>query len=166
VENSKRKRTQYGSTSVKEEGPQERPTRSAGKWPPEKDDFQPSYIPGQYRHMGTKRRDFEKPVEFQNTRYDGAVLNLAAHDPIDWPNILSIWKGLIVQKYIQNQHNIGPKVEDMLTYLETFLGESAKVLWEQWVETFPSNYEELKRAGSNPNNFANVISSIIILYLK
>lgn len=50
----------------------------------------------------------------------------------------------------------------MLTYLETFLGESAKVLWEQWVETFPASYAELKRAGSNPNNFANVISTIII----
>uniref|UniRef100_A0ACD5URB7 Uncharacterized protein n=1 Tax=Avena sativa TaxID=4498 RepID=A0ACD5URB7_AVESA len=162
VENSKRKRSTYGETSVKREGERERSTRSAGKWPPEKDDFQPSYIPEQYRYMGTKRRNFEKPVQFQNTRNDGAILNLSAHDPIDWPNILSIWKGLIVQKYIQNQHNIGTKVEDMLTYLETFLGESAKVLWEQWVETYPVNYEELKRAGSNPNNFANVISSIII----
>ena len=50
----------------------------------------------------------------------------------------------------------------MLTYLETFLGESVKVLWEQWVESYPSQYEELKRAGSNPNNFANVISNMII----
>jgi hypothetical protein len=50
----------------------------------------------------------------------------------------------------------------MLTYLEIFLGKSTKVLWEQWVATFPSNYEELKMAGSNPNNFANVMSSIII----
>uniref|UniRef100_A0ACD5YDH5 Uncharacterized protein n=1 Tax=Avena sativa TaxID=4498 RepID=A0ACD5YDH5_AVESA len=162
VENSKRKRSTYGETSVNREGERERSTRSAGKWPPEKDDFQPSYIPEQYRYMGAKRRNLEKPVQFQNTRNDGAILNLAAHDPIDWSNILSIWKGLIVQKYIQNQHNIGTKVEDMLTYLETFLGESAKVLWEQWVETYPVNYEELKRAGSNPNNFANVISSIII----
>jgi hypothetical protein len=32
-----------------------------------------------------------------------------------------------VQKYIKNQHNIGNKVEDMITFLETFLGESVKV---------------------------------------
>jgi hypothetical protein len=51
--------------------------------------------------MGTKRREFEKSVKFQNRKSDGAaVLNLVAHDPIDWPNIISIWKGLIVQKYI------------------------------------------------------------------
>nr|AAP53052.1 retrotransposon protein, putative, Ty3-gypsy subclass [Oryza sativa Japonica Group] len=156
------KRKRYGEGTVKNEGERERPARAAGKWPPDREEFSYNYIPGQYRHMGTKRRDFEKPVKFQNKRSDGAILNLAAHDPIDWPNIISIWKGLIVQKYIQNQHNIGSKVEDMITYLETFLGESAKVLWEQWVEKNPNNYEELKRAGSNPHNFANVISNIII----
>ena len=160
VDSAKRKR---GETSMKREE-RERPTRKAGIWPPppETGDFQPTYIPGQYRHMGSKRRDFEKPVQFQNYRNDGAILNLAAHDPVDWPNILSIWKGLIVQKYIQNQHNIGTKVEDMLTYLETFLGESVKVLWENWVEEYPELYESLKRAGSNPNNFANVISNMVI----
>jgi hypothetical protein len=30
------------------------------------------------------------------------------------------------------------------------------------VECNPGLYEELKRAGSNPNNFANIISNIII----
>jgi hypothetical protein len=57
---------------------------------------------------------------------------------------------LVVQKYIQNKYNIGNKVEDMITYLQTFLGESANVLWEQWVESNLGLYEELKRAGSNP----------------
>jgi hypothetical protein len=32
----------------------------------------------------------------------------------------------------------------MITYLETFLGESVKFLWEQWVEGNPGLYEELK----------------------
>jgi hypothetical protein len=122
----------------------ERPSRVSENWPPEKDDYPYNYIPGQYAYMGTKRREFKKSVRFQNHKNDGAILNLAAHDPIDWPNIISIWKGLIVQKYIQNQHNIENKVEDMITYLETFLGESVKFLWEQWVEGNPGLYEELK----------------------
>ena len=162
IDAGKGKRRRYGESSVKSEGERERPTRVSGKWPPEKEEYPYNYIPGQYAYMGSKRREFEKAVKFQNHKSDGAILNLAAHDPIDWPNIISIWKGLIVQKYIQNQYNIGNKVEDMITYLETFLGESAKVLWEQWVENNPNHYEELKRAGSNPNNFANVISNIII----
>jgi hypothetical protein len=70
---------------------------------------------------------------------------------------------LVVQKYIQNQYNIGNKVEDMITYLEIFLGELAKVLQEQWVESNPWLYEELERVRSNLNNFANIISNIIIV---
>jgi hypothetical protein len=123
------------SSSKRRRGPElkveeeiERPTRNPGTWPPVKEESSYSYIPGQYTHMGSKRREFEKKVQFQNYKSDGAILNFAAHYPIDWPNIISIWKGLIVQKYIQNQHNIGNKVEDMITYLETFLGESVKVL--------------------------------------
>jgi hypothetical protein len=136
------------------------PSRVAKNWPPKKEDYPYNYIPGQYAYMESKRREFKKKI--QNHKSDGAILNLAAHDPIDWPNIISVWKGLVVQKYIQNQYNIGNKVEDMITYLEIFLGESAKVLWEQWVESNLGLYEELKRAGSNPNKFANIISNIII----
>ena len=50
----------------------------------------------------------------------------------------------------------------MIIYLEIFLGESVKVLWQQWVEAFSNHYEQLKRVRSNPYNFANIISSIII----
>jgi len=45
----------------------------------------------------------------------------------------------------------------MITYLEIFLGESVKVLWEQWVEAFPNHYAKLKMTGSNPYNFARRI---------
>jgi hypothetical protein len=96
VESSGKRRRGYGESSVRRDEERERPTRSAGQLPLEKDDYQLTYIPGQYRYMGTKRRDFERPVQFQNYKNDGAILNLAAHDPIDWPNIISIWKGLIV----------------------------------------------------------------------
>jgi len=157
---SSSKRRRGPKIKTKEE--KERHSRMSGTWPPEKEEPAYSYIHGQYKYMGSKGRQFEKIVQFQNYRSDGAILNLAAHDPIDWPNIISIWKRLLVQKYIQNQHNIRNRVEDMLTYLETFLGESTKILWEQWIETFPNYYEELKRAGSNPYNFANIISSIVI----
>jgi hypothetical protein len=162
VDIGKSKRARYGESSVKNEGERERPSRVAGNWPPEKEDYPYNYIPGQYAYMGSKRRELKKTIKFQNHKSDGAILNLAAHDPIDWPNIISVWKGLVVQKYIQNQYIIGNKVEDMITYLEIFLGESAKVLWEQWVESSRGLYEELKRARSNPNNFANIILNIII----
>jgi hypothetical protein len=30
-----------------------------------------------------KRRELKKTIKFQNHKSDGAILNLAAHDPID-----------------------------------------------------------------------------------
>jgi hypothetical protein len=124
LSSSKRRR----GPEIKIEEKQERPSRKLGIWPLEKEEPAYRYIPRQYKHMSSKRREFEKTVKFQNYKSDGAILNLAAHDLIDWPNIISTWKGLIVQKYIQNQRNIENKVEDMIIYLEIFLGESVKIL--------------------------------------
>ena len=76
--------------SVKSEGEQERPSRSAGTWPPPKEEFPYNYIRGQYAYMGSKKRNFEKPVKFQNYKSEGEILNLSAYDPINWPNVLSV----------------------------------------------------------------------------
>jgi hypothetical protein len=57
---SKRRR----GPEIKVEGERERPTRNPGTWPPEKEESTYSYIPGQYTHMGSKRREFEKKVQF------------------------------------------------------------------------------------------------------
>jgi hypothetical protein len=87
----KSKRARYGESSVKNEGEMERPSRVARNWPPEKKDYPYDYIPGQYAYMRSKRREFEKKtIKFQNHKSDGAILNLAAHDAIDWPNIISV----------------------------------------------------------------------------
>jgi len=88
-----KKRKGYGDTSVKNKGESERAHRTPGSWPPEKDYNPYNYILGQYKYMGTKCRTFEKEIKFQNQKSDGAILNLSAHDPIDWPNIISVWKG-------------------------------------------------------------------------
>jgi len=68
IGNTKRKREQYGETSVKNAGEKERPTRRAGKWPPENDEFQPTYILEQYKHMESKRRDFKGLCNFKTQR--------------------------------------------------------------------------------------------------
>jgi hypothetical protein len=90
VDFGKSKRARYGESSKKNNGEMERPSRVSENWHPKKDNYPYNYIPGQYAYMGIKRREFEKSVKFQNYKNDGAVLNLAAHDPIDWSNIISI----------------------------------------------------------------------------
>ena len=50
----------------------------------------------------------------------------------------------------------------MYKYLETFLGESTRALWESYKTNFMVNYNGLLKLGANPYNFVNQISSLII----
>ena len=50
----------------------------------------------------------------------------------------------------------------MYKYLETFLGESTKALWESYKTNFMENYNSMLKLGANPYNFVNQISRLII----
>lgn len=66
---------------------------------------------------------------------EGKVLNLTAHDPQLWNIVIDNWKNRVVNEYIRQQ--FVHTAEEMLLYLETFLGESARKLWEQWKVRYP-----------------------------
>jgi hypothetical protein len=57
---SKRRR----GPKIKIEREKERPSRKAGTWLLEKEEHAYRYISRQYKHMGSKRREFEKTVKF------------------------------------------------------------------------------------------------------
>ena len=49
----------------------------------------------------------------------------------------------------------------MYKYLETFLGESTRALWESYKTNFRENYNGMLKLGDNSYNFVNQISSLI-----
>ena len=49
----------------------------------------------------------------------------------------------------------------MYKYLETFLGESSRELWESYMTNLRENYNGMLKLGANPYNFVNQISSLI-----
>ena len=49
----------------------------------------------------------------------------------------------------------------MYKYLETFLGENTRALWESDKTKFRENYNSMLNLGANPYNFVNQISSLI-----
>ena len=53
---SKRRR----GPEIKIERESERPTRKLGTWPPEKEEHAYRYIPGQYKHMGSKEENLKR----------------------------------------------------------------------------------------------------------
>ena len=49
----------------------------------------------------------------------------------------------------------------MYKYLETFLGETTRALWESCKTNFKENYNHILSLRDNPYNFVNQISSLI-----
>lgn len=45
--------------------------------------------------------------------------------------------------------------------METFLGESAKAVWEAYKTNFPQEFQMLVNMGPNPYNFTNKVHSLI-----
>ena len=52
-------------------------------------------------------------------------------------------------------------LETMYKYLETFLGESTRTIWESYKTNFRENYNSVLKLGANPYNCVNQISSLI-----
>ena len=82
-----------------------------------------------------KRMPIEEPIILQEGGSKGKILNIAAHDPQRWNSVIDLWKGIVVADFIKNYTETD--AETMYKYLETFLGESFKALWEAYKVEFP-----------------------------
>lgn len=105
-----------------------------------------------------KRQPLEQPIKFQ-VKVEPQILNLPAHDPQSWTNIIDVWKSTIIRDYYRLIQSMEP--EEMYKYLETFLGESVKVTWESYKTTYNTEFNTMLSLGSNPYNFVNKIQSIV-----
>ena len=111
-----------------------------------------------YRPKG-RPYPIEKPNKFQG-QASRQILNITARDPQLWNSVIDVWKYPVVAevwKNISHETNL----ETMYTYLETFLGESTRALWESYKTNFRENYNDMLKLGANPYNFVNQISSLI-----
>ncbi|KAG5591573.1 hypothetical protein H5410_042087 [Solanum commersonii] len=92
------------------------------------------------RPMG-RRMPIEEPIRLQEGGSKGKILNIAAHDPQMWNAVIDLWKGIVVADYIKTYQDAD--AETMYKYMETFLGESAKALWEAYKSNFPQEFQAL-----------------------
>jgi hypothetical protein len=111
----------------------------------------------QYSPKG-KRMPIEKPVQF-GTIGEGQVLNLAAHNPQRWNEIIGVWKNKIAGDYIRNFTAQDP--EEMYRYLETFLGETARAFWEAYKAENEEDFRRLVSLGAILHNFGNKLQTLI-----
>ena len=83
-----------------------------------------------------KRQPIEKSYKF--TKNEPSILNIAAHDPQEWNSVIDIWKNTVIADVIiffSNEAN----AEEVYRYCETFLGKTAKAIWEAYKVTLPQN---------------------------
>ncbi|WMV55061.1 hypothetical protein MTR67_048446 [Solanum verrucosum] len=97
-----------------------------------------------------RRIPIEEPIRLQEGGSKGKILNIAAHDPQMWNAVIDLWKGIVVADYIKTYQDADAKT--MYKYMETFLGESAKALWEAYKSNFLQEFQALVNMGANPYN--------------
>ena len=91
---------------------------------------------------------------------NGRILNLAAHDPQLWPQILSTWTQLVTREW--ENSNVPESPTAMNNFLEKFLGDSTRVLWESYKQKFPNSFQSDLQLGTNPYSFTNKITMLVL----
>ncbi|WMV31140.1 hypothetical protein MTR67_024525 [Solanum verrucosum] len=87
------------------------------------------------------RMPIELPIKLQDGGDRGKILNIAAHDPQLWNSVIDVWKGIVVADNIHYYSETD--AETMYRYMETFLGESIKGVWEAYKVAYPQEFQEL-----------------------
>lgn len=95
---------------------------------------------------------YKKGVTKENTKYSRVRSTNVKHS-------YRLWKGIVVADYIKTYKDTD--AEKVYKYMETFLGESVKTLWEAYMSNFPQEFQALVNMGANPYNFTNKIHNLI-----
>ena len=121
-----------------------------------------------YNEYGNEREDIKPsgkrmPLETIDRRLlldDGRFLNLTAHDPQKWTTLIGVWSQTVARKY--DELEIEKTPVGIYSYLEKFLGETARVVWESYKLTYPPDFARVIELGANPYNFTNKIQMLLV----
>ncbi|KAH7690168.1 hypothetical protein IHE45_02G027600 [Dioscorea alata] len=93
-------------------------------------------------------------------RDNGRLLNLTAHEPQKWTTIIEIWGQMVCRKYDELDYTKTPV--EMYSYLEKFLGEAARAVWESYKLNYPQDFSRDLELGDNPYNFVNKVRLLLL----
>ncbi|KAH7690169.1 hypothetical protein IHE45_02G027600, partial [Dioscorea alata] len=88
------------------------------------------------------------------------LLNLTAHEPQKWTTIIEIWGQMVCRKYDELDYTKTPV--EMYSYLEKFLGEAARAVWESYKLNYPQDFSRDLELGDNPYNFVNKVRLLLL----
>ncbi|GJS71692.1 hypothetical protein Tco_0704533 [Tanacetum coccineum] len=73
-------------------------------------------------------------------------------DPGLWSEVISRWESIIINR-LNNQTWSDNKAK--LAFVENLLGESEKLMWQQWQTVFPKAYSALEAIADEPQNITS-----------
>nr|GEX90213.1 hypothetical protein AMTR_s00071p00160240 [Tanacetum cinerariifolium] len=89
----------------------------------------------------------------------GVMLVLPA-DPGLWSYVISRWESITINR-LNSQTWSDNKAK--LAFVENLLGESEKLMWQQWRTAYPGAYSALETIADDPQNITSQVRQLIIM---
>ncbi|GJW64467.1 hypothetical protein Tco_0116351 [Tanacetum coccineum] len=138
-------------------------------YPPAQQNPQPFYRPDyQFGYPQGKSKIFNGGYgEYYNSQWtlppawteSGVMLVLPA-DPGLWSEVISRWESITINR-LNNQTWSDNKAK--LAFVENLLGESEKLMWQQWRTAYPGAYSALETIADEPQNITSQVRQLILL---
>ncbi|GJU98806.1 RNA-directed DNA polymerase [Tanacetum coccineum] len=138
-------------------------------YPPAQQNPQPFYRPDyQFGYPRGKGKTFSGGYgEYYNSQWtlppawteSGVMLVLPA-DPGLWSEVISRWESITINR-LNNQTWSDNKAK--LAFVENLLGESEKLMWQQWRTAYPGAYSALEAIADEPQNITSQVRQLILL---
>ncbi|GKC75606.1 Orf y, partial [Tanacetum coccineum] len=138
-------------------------------YPPAQQNPQPFYRPDyQFGYPQGKGKIFSGGYgEYYNSQWtlppawteSGVMLVLPA-DPGLWSEVISRWESITINR-LNNQTWSDNKAK--LAFVENLLGESEKLMWQQWRTAYPGAYSALEAIADEPQNITSQVRQLILL---
>ncbi|GJX19443.1 hypothetical protein Tco_0222120 [Tanacetum coccineum] len=88
------------------------------------------------------------------------VMLVLPADPGLWSKVISRWESITINR-LNNQTWFDNKAK--LAFMENLLGESEKLMWQQWRTVFPEAYSALEAIADEPQNITSHVRQLILL---
>nr|GEZ41981.1 TPA: orf y [Tanacetum cinerariifolium] len=138
-------------------------------YPPARQNPQQAYKPDyQFGYPQGKGNNFYGGYgEYHNSQWtlppvwteSGVMLVLPA-DPGIWSDVISRWESITINR-LNSQTWSGNKAK--LAFVENLLGESEKLMWQQWRTAYPGAYSALETIADDPQKITSQVRQLIIM---
>ncbi|GKA74780.1 Orf y [Tanacetum coccineum] len=138
-------------------------------YPPAQQNPQPFYRPDyQFGYPQGKSKIFNGGYgEYYNSQWtlppawtESGVMLVLPSDPGLWSEVISRWESITINR-LNNQTWSDNKAK--LAFVENLLGESEKLMWQQWRTAYPGAYSALEAIADEPQNITSQVRQLILL---